>query len=509
MKPPPSAPPPLVPPQNIQRPPVESLKRPPPPQAIPQNMPPPKPATPLLDDNAAPKPAGKAPPGQKEGAISMFEEDTTKKTQQAPPPSAPGARPFGAPPRAPPRAPPAGPDPMAKVGAPRQMRPPPPRSAAIGIPDGQPLPPGVKPLSDAKPPAPSKPPPLTPEGGRAPPKEDPEVELMRKRQNIAPPTTEPPLLRVKKPKEEKVIKRREKDMPEYESSDEDEEPPQLVKQPLPFGVLKGEIPPLKKAEEDEVDDQELRQQQAEKNAKLDERSLTSTQTGVSSAGRLDRGKSVRLAKPKEVVDAPSVAPKDIKKSDFVPKPPLDMDKHFDDSSLGKILTRGRLSIKCVEGIDIRRKDDQDKFPRNDPFLKFRLGVAERLPWKTTETKRKQDSNPKFDNEIVFFDVVDPAQYILDEDVQLCVELWNNSITKNELVGSVTMSIVRFFKQPFVSYTEKIPIYYPGMTRTSMRVSDFAFLSDPFNDNLCVSMLLVDSGDRFRRSTKWFSSDYCL
>ena len=81
-----------------------------------------------------------------------------------------------------------------------------------------------------------------------------------------------------------------------------------------------------------------------------------------------------------------------------------LDKFDDDSSLGKILSRGRLSIKCIEGFDIRRKDDQDKFPRNDPFLKFRLGVAERLPWKSTETKRKQDANPKFDDEVVFLGI---------------------------------------------------------------------------------------------------------
>lgn len=288
---------------------------------------------------------------------------------------------------------------------------------------------------------------------------------MRRRQNVTAPATQPPLLRVKKPKEEKVIKRREKDMPEFESSDEDEEAPKLVQQPLPFGVLKGEVPALKRAEDEEAEE--------EKGPRADENQSVSTAQTADVPGKLEKRKSVRLAKPKEVEAAPAAAPSDTRQqSDFVPAAPgLNMDKFFDDSSLGKILTRGRLSIKCIEGIDIRRKDDQDRFPRNDPFLKFRLGVAERLPWKTTETKRKQDANPKFDNEIVFFDIVDPLQYIFQEDVQLCIELWNNSVTRNELIGSVTMSVVRFFKQPFVSYTEKIPIYYTGVSRSSMRVSD--------------------------------------
>ncbi len=152
-----------------------------------------------------------------------------------------------------------------------------------------------------------------------------------------------------------------------------------------------------------------------------------------------------------------------------PAPATHIDKHFDDSVLGKTLTRGRLSIKCIEGYDIRRKDDQDKVPRNDPFIKFRLGVMERHPWKTTETRRKQNGTPNFENEVVFFDVVDPLQYIFQEDLQICIELWNKSLTRNDLVGSVTMSVVRFFKKPFVSYTEKVPVYYPGMTRTLMKV----------------------------------------
>jgi hypothetical protein len=467
IKPPPSAPPPSALAQNAQRPPVEG-KRPLPPQQMPPSGPPRPSGT--VDNNAAAKDVTRLPPGQKQGAISMFEEDHTKAAiqqaaQVAPPPARPPPRSIPGRPQAP-----GSTDSSVK----RNFRPPPPKSGAVGIPEGQPLPPNARPPEEMKAPPPTKPPPLAVDGGRAPPKEAPEVELARKRQNIVPPSTEPPLLRVKKTVDEKVIKRREKDMPEYESSDEDEEPPQLVKQPLPFGVLKGEIPPLTKKEEA---NEEM------KGNKPDERSIVTGQSNdkesvnSSSMGRLSRGKSVKLAKPKEVALAPAAAPPDIKQSEFVPSAPaiLDMDKHFDDSTLGKLLSRGRLSIKCIEGLDIRRKDDQDKIPRNDPFLKFRLGVAERLPWKTTETKRKQDSNPKFDNEIIFFDVVDPLQFIFQEDVQLCIELWNNSITRNELIGSVSMSVVRFFKQPFVSYTEKIPVYYPGVTRSSMRVSSWLFL----------------------------------
>lgn len=42
------------------------------------------------------------------------------------------------------------------------------------------------------------------------------------------------------------------------------------------------------------------------------------------------------------------------------------------------------------------------------------GIAERHPWKKTETKRKQTSTPKFEDEIVFFNITDPGQFIFQE-----------------------------------------------------------------------------------------------
>jgi hypothetical protein len=267
------------------------------------------------------------------------------------------------------------------------------------------------------------------------------------------------------------------------------------------------VPALKKKKEEDENENE--------NEKEDQESVSTALT-LDKEGqkkKMERGKSMKLALPKEVAAAPLVAPPETKQNELIPGAPgvLDMDKHFDDSSLGRNLSRGRLSIKCIEGIDIRRKDDQDRFPRNDPFLKFRLGVAERLPWKTTETKRKQDANPKFDGEIVSFDIIDPLQFIFQEDIQLCIELWNNSITKNELIGSVTMSVVRFFKQPFVSYTEKIPIYYPGVSRSSMRVRNICCycIIEYLIHFLFFLCLLVNLRTGLRRSSFWNCSDHCL
>lgn len=343
------------------------------------------------------------------------------------------------------------------------------------------MPPSGKPEVGIKAPAPVRAPPRGPTGGRAPPEEEPETYEQRKAKNVVPdaPTTEPPLLRVKKAAVVEVVKRRERDMPEFESSDEDEEDPNLVKQPLPFGVLKQPLPKTKA--EREADEERARKEAAAKAAM--DAADNSIAPSLGTAGRQGSMLSVGSASTSQ----PPSAPRENKLSGFVPAAPaaaaapaalvvaapagaeVDIGKHYDDSKLGQSLTKGRLSIRCIEGHDIRRKDDPDKNPRNDPFVRFRLGAAERHPWKNTETQRKQGSNPKFNNELIFFDVTDPGQYVFQEDLQLCIELWNKSVTKNELIGSVTMSVVRFFKQPFVSYTEKVPIYYPEATRTPMKV----------------------------------------
>ena len=441
-------------------------------------------STQLINEiNAQPKQANYIPtPTKKEGAIAMFETGierqttpaTTTTSDQKDPMSSSSSAQVPPPTRGPP---PGRGVPTANANAAAMMmrspRPLPPRVNPPGIPDGQPMPPMQKSDDMKKAPAPVKPPPTTVTGGRAPPPEDPETYTMRKKSKTAPlpPTTEPPLLRVKKKEEEVVLKRREKELPEFESSDEEEEGPALVQQPLPFGVLKQPLPltneERKIAEEKALKEAEALKQKAEVERKAEE-------------------ERVLRAKMREMSDAPPAdIPKGSRLTGFVPAAPSDggigsigggetssvkhLDKHFDDSKIAQSLSRGRLLIKCIEGIDIRRKDDLDKIPRNDSFIKFRLGVAERHPWKNSAVKRKQDSNPQYGGEVISFDITDPAQFVYQEDLQLCIELWNKSMTRDELVGSVTMSVVRFMKQPFVSYTEKVPIYYNGVPKATMKV----------------------------------------
>mmetsp|Transcript_16218 Transcript_16218/g.22145 ORF Transcript_16218/g.22145 Transcript_16218/m.22145 type:complete len:1209 (-) Transcript_16218:67-3693(-) len=499
LKPPPRAPPPIGLQQSQQRPPIDNSN-----EKASNNstspIPPPKTA-----NNFPAAPA-------KAGGISMFEqpdekpsidEQADKKPRIARPKDSPiDASLKGIPlPRGPP-------PPNARVMSPTnepliptlgRQRPQPPTSLSAGIPAGQPQPPAFQPEKDARPPPPVKAPPKN----RAPPKEDRPDSRRPSSTGLTvnssakmissppPPTTEPPFLKGKKEVTAKPLtKRRERDMPEFEESDDDEDNPTLVKQPLPFGVIKKPVPPspMEVAAAAAKKEALLAIEQAQ--APITPAVIPSAKTSVAISPPPTAPEekppqltdtSVAVESRKDKPDAKQVVvppPTESKMSEFVPPPPASvetLDKHFDDSKLGKTLTLGRLSIKCIEGFEIKKKDEKDPNARIDPFLKFRLGVAERHPWKRTETRRKQNANPKFENEIVFFDITDPGQFIFQEDMQICIELWNKSTLKDELIGSVTMSVVRFLKQPFVSYTEKVPIYFPGMARTQMKLlMEFVF-----------------------------------
>ena len=162
-------------------------------------------------------------------------------------------------------------------------------------------------------------------------------------------------------------------------------------------------------------------------------------------------------------------------SGYVPPPPQDFEPINLDTQLARELTPGRFSVRCLQGHDIRRKDDMSANPRTDPYIKFKMGAAERFPWYQTSVRRKQDQHPEFGGEVVSFNVVNPAQYVLMDDVQLTVEVWNKSAFKDELMGAVTMSIVRILKSPFLLFKESVPLFLPGSKTSSSKLSlEFVF-----------------------------------
>lgn len=156
-------------------------------------------------------------------------------------------------------------------------------------------------------------------------------------------------------------------------------------------------------------------------------------------------------------------------------PPVALNIEGMESHLSKEIKGGRLNVTCLNGIGLKKREDKSKNPRVDPYIRFKLGAADKWPWKVTTVQRKQESNADFAEELVSFDVVKPSQFIYQEDIQLVIEVWNKGTFKDEIIGTVTMSVVRFFKNPFKAYTEKVPIVAPGdRTSTSKIVLEFLF-----------------------------------
>ena len=107
----------------------------------------------------------------------------------------------------------------------------------------------------------------------------------------------------------------------------------------------------------------------------------------------------------------------------------------EDILFSKTLPRGRLSITCLKGYDMERDPSTSKGVSNsrlDPYIKFRVGKADKNPSKTTKVQRRQDDNPDFENELICFDILDPKEFVLNQDLQLIVEVWNKVSYEMEL-----------------------------------------------------------------------------
>ena len=367
----------------------------------------------------------------------------------------------------------------------RTPRPLAPRAQAPGIPSGQPLPPGQGPDKDSKPPAPMRP---APNRNRAPPRADDLIKVDKngrpKEAIVAPdaPSDQPPFLRGVKPPvpEEPLPPRRQRENPEFESSssEEEEEVKEKHHSKDPFAHIKprvddgGFVAPehvqqpsvaAKKAQEEKeaalLAEAEKKQKKlasaSNKDIKMigdEEYEDMEDNTGIVDTGAVsvaetfdtksDAGDSFMQQAP---IGIPPSNVADNVVSSYVPPAPQDFVPVNVDSTLGRDLLPGRFSVRCLSGDNIRRKDDTSSNPRTDPYIKFKLGAAERFPWVNSAVVRKQDNFPDFNEEVIIFNMTNPGQYVFLDDVQLTVEVWNKSAFKDELMGAVTMSVVRILK----------------------------------------------------------------
>jgi len=459
---------------------------------------------------------------RKQGAISMFDapEAATQEPSDKKPRSEsqkPGTR-DGPKPGPPIRAEGLSADPTAGF-----KRPAPPSVQPAGIPMGQPLPPDSSLIPNDSTrylgaPPPTKP---APDRGRAPPREDPKelkVPVGGLKVTELPSAETVPIPKGKKEivVEEVYVPRREREFPEFEESSSDEEggkgPAAAKKKTLSLSVstkstvasaaataaasaaslsssaataalspTKTTAVSAKTATSPSTLDLPQTLESVDGSVKADVQAAVDAMDTAIGGSRdeipaiseaLEAEEDEEEAPPMKIPPSMGVA---LQSTAFVPPPPSEYEPEFDHSRLAKELPNGRLSIKCISGINIRRKDEVNKVPKQDPFLKFKLGAAERHPWKSTQVRRKQTDEPDFEGEVVYFDITDPQAFVFNGDMQITIECWNKGTFKDEPMGSVSLSVVRFIKQPFISYSEKIPIYYSGSkTSQSKLVLDIVF-----------------------------------
>lgn len=374
----------------------------------------------------------------------------------------------------------------------RSERPGPPAMHPAGIPDDSALPPSEKPKDKTG--FLGAPPPVrqAPDRGRAPPRVEPGKKAKPPDPTPPPEETAPTKRgKVVKVEEEVYVPRRERENPEFEesSSEEDEatgekrkKKKEEDKKPAP-AAAPAPAPAAEPVEEEGIIASAEEMAAAKKQredlgiAKEEEQGDMAVDGAAEEAAEEeeeDAAPVIEMDEDEEEEDAP---PTDIPPSmgvsmatsSFVPPPPEVFEPKFDTSRLATELTPGRLTIRCIGGMNVRRKDEVNKVPKQDPFLKFKLGAAERFPYKSTEVQRKTDENPDFQNEIVSFDVLDPREFLFNGDIQLTIECWNKGTFKEEPMGAISVSIVRFMKQPYVAYEERLPLLYPGQKTSSSKV----------------------------------------
>ena len=152
---------------------------------------------------------------------------------------------------------------------------------------------------------------------------------------------------------------------------------------------------------------------------------------------------------------------------------------------------GRLSIRCIKGANVRRKDQNRTRTSINPCLRFTLapGYTNSIE-KTTNsnTSVKDHSNPSFGNEIVSFDVTNLDDCITNNAIKLKIEVLDKTARGLEELGEATISALRFFTDKTNNVIEWFPITQRGDdTSNSSIYLEITF--HPVKQGVCMLTLL--------------------
>ena len=171
------------------------------------------------------------------------------------------------------------------------------------------------------------------------------------------------------------------------------------------------------------------------------------------------------------IGAPRGAPPKLG-ADSMPRPPEEMTE--EERQIASRLKRGRLSIKCIQAANVRRKDQTTTAAKIDAYLCIQLGDFKKAPRLKSAVRKRSGQNPQFNGEVICFDMVDPGAFVRDNDIKLKIELWDNNAWNDDILGEVQVSAVRFLSA-LEPQEEWLPLTYPGDESSNSKVQvEFRF-----------------------------------
>lgn len=88
------------------------------------------------------------------------------------------------------------------------------------------------------------------------------------------------------------------------------------------------------------------------------------------------------------------------------------------SAVDQILKRGRINFKLIEATNLTMKGQVNKKVKIDPFVRLKIGGKSKTQRqeKRSKTLKKCGGNVDFKNEMLHFDLVQPEEMVVDNDI---------------------------------------------------------------------------------------------
>lgn len=119
-------------------------------------------------------------------------------------------------------------------------------------------------------------------------------------------------------------------------------------------------------------------------------------------------------------------------------------------------------MKLLEARGLKKKGDTEKKFSADPYVKLKIG-SHPLTAKETKSKtlKKCTSTVIFHEETLSFDLTNPKALLTDGDVPLKLEVFDENLLSDELLGEVNFSALRYFDGKV--HREVLPLRLPGFS----------------------------------------------